>query len=67
MMETDGRDRVMCQIVTKRDNMRILEILNDNKTKIQIVSSPIFKLRPKRGGEREIDAVCLKMVILVRE
>ena len=42
MMKMDGRDRAMCQIVTKRDKMRILEILNNNKTKIQIVSSPTF-------------------------
>ena len=42
MMKMDDRDHAMCQIVTKRDKMGILEILNDNKTKIQIVSSSTF-------------------------
>ena len=28
-MEMDGRDRAMCQIVTKRDKVGILEFLNE--------------------------------------
>ena len=29
----DGLDKAMCQIVTKRDKMRILEIVNESKDK----------------------------------
>ena len=33
----NGLDSAMCQIVTKRDKIEILEIVNENETKTQIV------------------------------
>ena len=47
-METDGRDCAMCQSPSKGDMDGILEFLNDNRTKIQIVSSPTIKGEKKR-------------------
>ena len=41
MMEMDGQHRATCQNPREGTN-GIMEILNDNKRKIQIVSSPTF-------------------------
>ena len=43
MMEMDGRDCATCQNPSKGDMGDILEFLNDNRTKVQIVSSPTIK------------------------
>ena len=43
MMEMDGRDCATCQNPSKGDMDGILEFLNDNRTKVQIVSSPTIK------------------------
>ena len=48
MMETDGRDCATCQNPSKGDMDGILEVLNDNRTKVQIVSSPTIKGEKKR-------------------
>ena len=55
MMKMDGRDSVECQNWEKNNIYGIFEILNDNRTKTQIVSSPTYeKGREKRGGEKKI-------------
>ena len=43
MMEMDGRYCATCQNPSKGDMDGILEFLNDNRTKVQIVSSPTIK------------------------
>ena len=43
MMETDDRDCATCQNPSKGDVDSILKFLNDNRTKVQIVSSPTIK------------------------
>ena len=43
MMGTDGRDCATCQNPNKGDMDVILEFLNENRTKVQIVSSPTIK------------------------
>ena len=43
MMGTDGRDWATCQNPNKGDMDVILEFLNENRTKVQIVSSPTIK------------------------
>ena len=42
-MEMDGRYCATCQNPSKRDMDSILKFLNDNRTKVQIVSSPTIK------------------------
>ena len=54
MMKMDGRDSAECQNWEKKDIYGIFEILNDNRTKTQIVSSPTYgKGREKRGKEKK--------------
>ena len=43
MMEMDDRYCATCQNPSKWDMDGILEFLNDNRTKVQIVSSPTIK------------------------
>ena len=51
-MKMEGRDSAECQNWEKKDLYGIFEILNDNRTKTQIVSSPTYeKGREKHGGE----------------
>ena len=53
MMEKDGRDSAKCQKSKLRDMIGIIEMLNDNRTKVQIVIISYLK-RPKqnvKGGE----------------
>ena len=53
MMRLDGRDRAMCQIVTKRDKMGILEFLNEENDKnLNSAHLPPSKRRLKRAGEK---------------
>ena len=52
MIEMNGRDRAMCQIVTKRDKMGILEFLNEENDKNRNSAHlPPSKMRLKRAGE----------------
>ena len=54
MMKMEGRDSAECQNWGK-DIYGIFEILNDNRTKTQIVSSPTYeKGREKREGGKKI-------------
>ena len=65
MMKMDGRDSAECQNWEKKDIYVIFEILNDNRTKTQIVSSPTYeKGREKREGEGKSDR---RLDILVLE
>ena len=49
MMRTDGRDSTKCQKSKLWDIDDIIGfVLNDNKTKLCIVSSPLFKKNKKR-------------------
>ena len=67
MMKMDGRDSAECQNWEKKDIFGIFEILNDNRTKTQIVSSPTYeKGREKRGGEGKFDRR-LDILVLERE
>ena len=53
MIETDGRDSAKCQKSKLGDIDGIIEIvLNDNKTKLCIVSSLTSKRKRKMGEER---------------
>ena len=53
-VKMEGRDSAECQNWEK-NIYGIFEILNDNRTKTQIVSSPIYeKGREKREGEGKI-------------
>ena len=55
-MKMEGRDSAECQNREKKDIYCIFEILNDNRTKTQIVSSPTYeKGREKRGGGEKSD------------
>ena len=48
MMEMDGRDSVKCRKSNLGDIDGIIEfVLNDNKTKLCTVSSPLFKRKEK--------------------
>ena len=38
----DDRDSVKCRKSKLRDMIGIIEMFNDNRTKVQIVSSPTF-------------------------
>ena len=53
MMEMDSQDSVKCRKSKLRDIIGIIEISNDNRIKQGIVSSPIFKLRPKREKRKK--------------
>ena len=54
-VKMEGRDSAECQNWEKKDIYGIFEILNDNRTKTQIVSSPTYeKGREKREGEGKI-------------
>ena len=54
-MKMEGRDSAECQNWEKKDLYGIFEILNYNRTKTQIVSSPTYeKGREKSGGEKKI-------------
>ena len=49
MMEMDGRDGAKCQKSKLGDIYGIIEIvLNDNKTKLCIVSSPTIEIRSQK-------------------
>ena len=49
MMEMDGRDCVKCQKSKLRDIDDIIEIvLNDNKTKLCIISFPTIEIRSQK-------------------
>ena len=66
-MKMEGRDSAECQNWEKKDIYSIFEILNDNRTKTQIVSSPTYeKGREKRGGEGKSDR-WLDILVLERE
>ena len=65
MMKIKSRDSAECQNWEKNDIYGIFEILNDNRTKTQIVSSPTYeKGREKRGGKEKSD---MRLYILVLE
>ena len=54
MIEMDGRDRAMCQIVTKRDKIDILEFINEENDKnLNSAHLPPSKRRLKRAGEED--------------
>ena len=58
MIEMNGRDGVKCKQSKLRDIDDIIEfILNDNKTKLCIVSSPTIEIRSQKRGRTRIDAV----------
>ena len=58
MIKTDGRDSAKCQKSKLRDIDGIIEIvLNDNKTKLCIVSSPTIEIRSQKREKGRIDAV----------
>ena len=64
MMEIDGRDDAKCQKSKPRDIDGIIEfVLNDNKTKLCIVSSPTIEIRSqKRERGRGRDAVAIFVI-----
>ena len=54
VMEMDGRDSAKCRKSKLGDIDGIIEfVLNDNKTKIVIVSSPTFMKRSPNVGKKE--------------
>ena len=58
MMEMDGRDGAKCQKSKLGDIDGILEfVLNDNKTKLCIVSSPTIEIRSQKRERTRIDAI----------
>ena len=66
MMGTDGRDRAKCKKFMLGDMIEIIEMFNDNKTKVQIVI--IFflqKAKRKCGKGNEMHKVLF--LFLVRE
>ena len=66
-MKMDGRNSAECQNWEKKDIYGNFEILNDNRTKTQIVPSPTYeKGREKRGEERKSDRR-LDILVLERE
>ena len=52
-MKMDRRDSAECQNWEKKDIDGIFEILNDNRTKTQIVSSPTYGKGRGNVGERK--------------
>ena len=63
MMEMDGRDGAKCQKSKLGDIDGIIEfVLNDNKTKLCIVSSPTIEIRSQKGNERGRDAVTIFVI-----
>ena len=58
MMEMDGRNGAKCQKSKLGDIDDIIEfVLNDNKTKLCIVSSPTIEIRSQKCERTRIDAV----------
>ena len=53
MMKMDDRDSAECQNWEKKDIDGIFEILNDNRTKTQIVSSPTYGKGRGNVGKEE--------------
>ena len=54
MIKTDGRDSAKCQKSNLRDIDGIIElVLNDNKTKLCIVSSPTIEIRSQKREKGE--------------
>ena len=53
-MEIDGRDCAKCKKSKLRDMIGIIEMFNDNRTKVQIVSSPTYEKAKRKceGGRR---------------
>ena len=57
-MKMNGRDGAKCKKSKLGDIDDIIEIvLNDNKTKLCIVSSPTIEIRSQKHGRTRIDAV----------
>ena len=49
MMETDSQDSAKCKKKSKlRDMIDMIEMFNDNRTKVQIVSSPTYEKGQKK-------------------
>ena len=68
MMEMNGRDNAKCQKSKRRDMDDIFEILNDNRTKLQIAI--IFFLQKQIGnvqGKRRGRCSELRLGFLERE
>ena len=58
MMEMKGRDGAKCKKSKLGDIDGIIEfVLNDNKTKLYIVSSPTIEIRSQKHERTRIDAV----------
>ena len=67
MIKMDGRDSAKCQKSMLRDIDDIIKfVLNDNKTKLCIVSSPTIEIRSQKRGRERMDAVA-DFCVLVRE
>ena len=62
MMEMEGRDSANCRKSKLGDIDAIIEfVLNDNKTKTVIVSSPTFIKRSQNAGRGGGDTVAIFM------
>ena len=58
MMDMNGRDGAKCQKSKLGNIDGIIEfVLNDNKTKLCIVSSPTIEIRSQKRGRTRIDAL----------
>ena len=58
MMEMNGRYCAKCQKSKLGDIYAIIEfVLNDNKTKLCVVSSPTIEIRSQKHERTRIDAV----------
>ena len=58
MMEMDGRDNAKCRKFKLGDIDGIIKfVLNDNKTKLCIVSSPTIEIRSQKKGKGKKDTV----------
>ena len=67
MIKTDGRDSAKCQKSKLGDIDGIIEfVLNDNKTKLCIVSSPTIEIRIQKCERGRRDAVA-NFCVLVRD
>ena len=54
MMEIDGRDNVKCRKIQEKGHERhYVNSLNDNRTKLSIVSSPSSKRKEKTCREKQ--------------
>ena len=68
MMEIDGRESVKCQKSKFGDIDDIIEmVLNDNKTKLCIVSSSSFKKPRENVGRKENEMQKVLFLFLVRD